>query len=57
LYRAYAYFHNQGLSDIKIVEAINELVFIPTKDDTNILYQNNEITSGIRNEEIAKTCI
>ena len=55
LYRAYAYFHNQGLSDIKIVEAINELVFIPTKDDTNILYQNNEITPGIRNEEIAKT--
>jgi len=55
LYRAYAYFHNQGLSDIKIVEAINELVFIPTKDDTNILYQNNEITSDIRNEEIAKT--
>ena len=55
LYRAYAYFHNQGLSDIKIVQAINELVFIPTKDDTNILYQNNEITSDIRNEEIAKT--
>ena len=55
LYRAYAYFHNQGLSDIKIVQAINELVFIPTKDDTNILYQNNEITLGIRNEEIAKT--
>ena len=54
LYRAYAYFHNQGLSDIKIVQAINELVFIPTKDDTNILYQNNEITSDIRNEEIAK---
>ena len=55
LYRAYAYFHNQGLSDIKIVQSINELVFIPTKDDTNILYQNNEITSDIRNEEIAKT--
>ena len=55
LYRAYAYFHNQGLSDIKIVQAINELVFIPTKDDTNILYQNNEITAAIRNEEIAKT--
>ncbi len=55
LYRAYAYFYNQGLSDIKIVQAINELVFIPTKDDTNILYQNNEITSDIRNEEIAKT--
>ena len=55
LYRAYTYFYNQGLSDIKIVQAINELVFIPTKDDTNILYQNNEITSDIRNEEIAKT--
>ena len=55
LYRAYAYFHNQDLSDLKIVQAINQLVFIPTKDDTNILYQNNEITSGIRNEEIAKT--
>ena len=55
LYRAYAYFHNQGLSDIKIVQSINELVFIPTKEDTNISYQNNEITSAIRNEEIAKT--
>ena len=55
LYRAYAYFYNQSFSDIKIVQAINELVFIPTKDDTNILYQNNEITAAIRNEEIAKT--
>ena len=55
LYRAYAYFYNQSFSDIKIVQAINELVFIPTKDDTNIFYKDNEITADIRNEEIAKT--
>ena len=55
LYRAYAYFYNQSFSDIKIVQAINELVFIPTKDDTNIFYKDNEITPAIRNEEIAKT--
>ena len=55
LYRAYAYFYNQSLSGIKIVQAINELVFIPTKDDTNIFYKDNEITADIRNEEIAKT--
>ena len=55
LYRAYAYFYNQSFSDIKIVQAINELVFIPTKDDTNIFYKDNEITAAIRNEEIAKT--
>ena len=54
-YRAYAYFYNQSFSDIKIVQAINELVFIPTKDDTNIFYKDNEITAAIRNEEIAKT--
>ena len=55
LYRAYAYFYNQSFSDIKIVQAINELVFIPTNDDTNIFYKGNEITAAIRNEEIAKT--
>ena len=55
LYRAYAYFYNQSFSDIKIVQAINELVFIPKKDDTNIFYKDNEITAAIRNEEIAKT--
>ena len=55
LYRAYAYFYNQSFSDIKIVQAINELVFIPTNDDTNIFYKDNEITAAIRNEEIAKT--
>ena len=55
LYRAYAYFYNQSFSGIKIVQAINELVFIPTKDDTNIFYKDNEITAAIRNEEIAKT--
>ena len=55
LYRAYAYFYNQSFSDIKIVQAINELVFIPTKDDMNIFYKDNEITAAIRNEEIAKT--
>ena len=55
LYRAYAYFYNQSFSDIKIVQAINELIFIPTKDDTNIFYKDNEITAAIRNEEIAKT--
>ena len=55
LYRAYAYLYNQSFSDIKIVQAINELVFIPTKDDMNIFYKDNEITAAIRNEEIAKT--
>ena len=55
LYRAYAYFYNQSFSDIKIVQAINELVFIPAKDDMNIFYKDNEITAAIRNEEIAKT--
>jgi len=55
LYRAYAYFYNESFSDIKIVQAINELVFIPTKDDMNIFYKDNEITAAIRNEEIAKT--
>ena len=55
LYRAYAYFYNQSFSDIKIVQAINELIFIPTKDDMNIFYKDNEITAAIRNEEIAKT--
>jgi cytidylate kinase len=55
LYRAYAYFYNQSFSGIKIVQAINELIFIPTKDDTNIFYKDNEITAAIRNEEIAKT--
>ena len=55
LYRAYAYFYNQGFSGIKIVQAINELVFIPAKDDMSIYYKDNEITAAIRNEEIAKT--
>ena len=55
VYRAYAYFYNQNFSGIKIVQAINELVFIPTNDDTNIFYKDNEITAAIRNEEIAKT--
>ena len=55
LYRAYAYFYNQSFSDIKIVQAINELVFIPAKDDMSIYYKDNEITAAIRNEEIAKT--
>ena len=55
LYRAYAYFYNQSFSDIRILQAINELIFIPTKDDTNIFYKDNEITAAIRNEEIAKT--
>ena len=54
LYRAFAYFYNQNFSNTEIVDFINKLVFIPEKDDMKILFQNNEITSALRNEEIAK---
>ena len=54
LYRAFAYFHNQGLNNEEIESSIEKLLFIPEKDDTKILYENIDITSSIRNEEIAK---
>ena len=54
LYRAYAYFHSQGLENKAIANEIEKLVFIPETNDTKIFYKDNDITSLIRNEEIAK---
>ena len=54
LYRAFAYFHNQGLNNKDIEGSIEELLFIPENDDTKIFYKDVDITSSIRNEEIAK---
>ena len=54
LYRTFAYFHNQGLNNKEIESSIEKLMFIPEKDDTKIFYQDTDITSSIRNEEIAK---
>ena len=54
LYRAFAYFHNQGLNNKDIEASIKELLFIPENDDTKIFYKDVDITSSIRNEEIAK---
>ena len=54
LYRAFAYFHNQGLNNKEIESSIEKLMFIPEKDDTKIFYEDADITSSIRNEEIAK---
>ena len=54
LYRAFAYFHNQGLNNKEIEASIKELLFIPENDDTKIFYKDVDITSSIRNEEIAK---
>ena len=54
LYRAFAYFHNQGLNNKDIEASIEELIFIPENDDTKIFYKDVDITSSIRNEEIAK---
>ena len=54
LYRAFAYFHNQGLNNEDIEGSIKELLFIPENDDTKIFYKDDDITSSIRNEEIAK---
>ena len=54
LYRAFAYFHNQGLNNKEIESSIEKLMFIPDKDDTKIFYEDTDITSSIRNEEIAK---
>ncbi len=54
LYRAFAYFHNQGLNNQEIESSIEKLIFIPEKDDTKIFYEDTDITSSIRNEEIAK---
>jgi cytidylate kinase len=54
LYRAFAYFHDQGLNNKEIESSIEKLIFIPEKDDTKIFYEDTDITSSIRNEEIAK---
>jgi cytidylate kinase len=54
LYRAFAYFHDQGLNNKEIENSIEKLIFIPEKDDTKIFYEDTDITSLIRNEEIAK---
>ena len=54
LYRAFAYFHNQGLNNKDIEGSIEELLFVPENDDTKIFYKDADITSSIRNEEIAK---
>ena len=54
LYRAFAYFHDQGLNNKEIESNIEKLIFIPEKDDTKIFYEDTDITSSIRNEEIAK---
>ena len=54
LYRAFAYFHNQGLNNKEIESSIEKLMFVPEKDDTKIFYEDTDITSSIRNEEIAK---
>ena len=54
LYRAFAYFHNQGLNNKEIESSIEKLLFTPEKDDTKIFYEDTDITSSIRNEEIAK---
>ena len=54
LYRAFAYFRNQGLNNKEIESSIEKLMFIPEKDDTKIFYEDTDITSSIRNEEIAK---
>ena len=54
LYRAFAYFYNQGLNNKEIEDSIKELLFIPENDDTKIFYKDVDITSSIRNEEIAK---
>ena len=54
LYRAFAYFHNQGLNNKEIESSIEKLMFIPEKNDTKIFYEDTDITSSIRNEEIAK---
>ena len=54
LYRAFAYFHNQGLNNKEIESSIEKLIFIPEKDDIKIFYEDTDITSSIRNEEIAK---
>ena len=54
LYRTFAYFYNQGLNNKEIESSIEKLIFIPEKDDTKIFYEDTDITSSIRNEEIAK---
>jgi cytidylate kinase len=54
LYRAFAYFHDQGLNNKEIESSIEKLIFIPEKDDTKIFYEDTDITSSIRNEESAK---
>ena len=54
LYRAFAYFYNQGLNNKEIESSIEKLLFIPEKGDTKIFYEDTNITSSIRNEEIAK---
>ena len=54
LYRAFAYFHAQGLNNKEIESSIEKLIFIPEKSDTKIFYEDTDITSSIRNEEIAK---
>ena len=54
LYRAFAYFYNQGLNNNEIESSIEKLMFIPEKDDTKIFYEDTDITSSIRNEEIAR---
>ena len=54
LYRAFAYFYNQGLNIKEIESSIEKLILIPEKDDTKIFYEDTDITASIRNEEIAK---
>ena len=54
LYRAFAYFHDQGLNNKEIESNIEKLLFTPEKDDTKIFYEDTDITSSIRNEEIAR---
>ena len=39
---------------MEIEDSIKELLFIPENDDTKIFYKDVDITSSIRNEEIAK---
>ena len=55
LYRLFAYFFNQKLNNQEIVVKIhNEISFRLEEDIYKILHQNDDITSQLRSEDIAK---
>ena len=54
LYRAFAYFHNQGLNNKEIESSIEKLMFIPEKDDTKIFYEDTDILLQLETKKLQK---